>query len=612
MRLAVFMKDRCQPTQCAPSVNKPCIVSCPINRTGSECIVLKDAGFPFLTENLCTGCGICVRKCPFHCYQIVNVPDMLKDEMTNRYSPDGFALFRMIMPKKGKVLGIIGQNGTGKSTALRVLAGEIKMNLGKFEINGQVTPDWDEIIRRFRGSELQNFLISIRDKTGKIIYKPQNITAIPEKVKGTVGEVLKKVDETDSFQYVVNSLSLNHLLERKVAELSGGELQRFAIAAAVLRNGTVYLFDEPSSYLDIKERLRMAELINSLTKKEKTVIVVEHDLAILDYLSEYVCLLYGSPGAYGIISHPHGVRVGINIYLGGYIKDENMRFRPEPITFHTRPPQETMFNTGNIMFEYPDMVKTLGTFKLTTYGGDIHCGEVIGILGPNGIGKTTFIKLLSGEIKPDYGEVKFGSLKVSIKPQYISAEPDKTCDEVLRKIRGNPDLESPYKRRLLDTLDLENIKDRQLTELSGGELQRVAIGNCLGSTADIYLLDEPSAFLDVEMRLRVAVLIRKSIEEIKKCAFVVEHDIITQDFISDSLIVFEGNPGVTGNSTPPQELRSGMNTFLKNMGITFRRDPSTGRPRVNKRGSGMDQYQKSINEYYYVPAKGEKDEKDES
>lgn len=608
MRLAVFMKDKCQPIQCAPSPNKPCIVHCPINRTGSECIVLQGDGFPFLTEKLCTGCGICVKKCPFHCYQIVNIPDMLKEQMTHRYSPDGFALFRMITPKKGKVLGVIGQNGTGKSTALRVLAGDIKMNLGRFEINGQTTPDWDELIRYFRGSELQNFLINIRDKTGKIIHKPQNITAIPEKIKGKIGDILKKIDESNSFDSVVSTLSLDQLLERNVSELSGGELQRFAIAAAILRNGTVYLFDEPSSYLDIKERLRMAELISSLARKEKTVIVVEHDLAILDYLSEYVCLLYGMPGAFGVVSHPHGVRVGINIYLSGYIKDENMRFRQEPITFHTRPPQETMFNTSNVLFEYPDMVKTLGNFKLTTYGGEIHCGEVIGILGPNGIGKTTFIKLLSNEIKPDYGEVKFGSLKVSTKPQYVIAEEDKTVDEIIRKIRTNPDTEASYKRRLIDTLELENIKDRQLTELSGGELQRSAIAQCLGTNADIYLLDEPSAFLDVEMRLRVAVLIRKSIEEIKKCAFVVEHDIITQDFISDSLIVFEGTPGVLGNSTPPQELRSGMNTFLKNMGISFRRDPTTGRPRVNKRGSSLDQYQKSIGEYYYIPTKNEKDD----
>ncbi|MCP4761216.1 MAG: ribosome biogenesis/translation initiation ATPase RLI, partial [archaeon] len=555
--------------------------------------------------SLCSGCGICVKKCPFHCFQIVNLPDMFGKEITHRYAPDGFALFRMLMPKKGKVLGIIGQNGIGKSTAMKILAGEFKMNLGMFEENGDEIPDWDKIIKFFRGSELQSFLTDLMNKTGKLIYKPQNITDIPKHVKGKVGETLKKIDELESFDWVVKSLGLDKLLDRKVSVLSGGELQRFTIAATIMRDGVCYLFDEPSSYLDVKERLKMAGLIRSLAAKGKTILIVEHDLAILDYLSDYVSLLYGKPGAYGIISHPHGVRVGINVYLGGYIKDENMRFRPEPIVFHTRPPIETLFNTGNVQFEYPDMVKTLGNFKLTIYGGEIHSGEVIGILGPNGIGKTTFINLIAKKIKPDYGEIETGKLEVALKPQYIEADENKNVDDILMRIRTNPDFESQYKRRLIETLELESIKGRNLRELSGGELQRVTIAECLTTTADIYLLDEPSAFLDVEMRLRVAVLIRKSIEEIKKSAFVVEHDIITQDFISDSLIVFEGTSGVNGNSTPPQELRSGMNTFLANMDITFRRDPTTGRPRVNKKGSNLDSYQKSIGEFYYVPKKGE-------
>ncbi|MHA1727796.1 MAG: ribosome biogenesis/translation initiation ATPase RLI [Promethearchaeota archaeon] len=594
-------REICRPNKCAPGPNKPCIVHCPRVRTGDETIKLIN-GFPYLTESLCSGCGICVKKCPFNCYTIVNIPDILGKEITHRYTPDGFILFRMLIPKKGKILGVIGQNGIGKSTALKIMSGEIKMNLGKFE---DESPDWEQIIKKFRGSELQTYLTDIKNNVGKIVYKPQNITDIPQIIKGTVGETLKKIDEMDSIDWVVDVLGLRKLMDRKVSVLSGGELQRFAIAAAVIRKAICYLFDEPSSYLDVKERLKMAELIRTLAFKGKTVILVEHDLAILDYLSDYVSLLYGVPGAYGIISHPHGVRVGINIYLGGYIKDENMRFRSEPIVFHTRPPGENLFDSGNILFEYPDMVKTLDTFKLTIYGGEIHAGEVIGILGPNGIGKTTFMNLLANKINPDYGEVTMGDLKVTLKPQYISAEKNQRVGDILMKIRSNPDFESQYKRRLIETLELDIIKERNLEDLSGGELQKVSIAECLTTSADIYLLDEPSAFLDVEMRLRVALLIRHCIEEIKKCAFVVEHDIITQDFISDSLIVFDGTPSIEGNSTPPQGLREGMNTFLKNMDITFRRDPTTGRPRVNKKGSNLDTYQKSIGEYYYIPQKNE-------
>ncbi|MHA1340325.1 MAG: ribosome biogenesis/translation initiation ATPase RLI [Promethearchaeota archaeon] len=601
MRLAVFMKDKCQPKQCAPSLRKPCIVHCPRNRTGYETIVLnKDTGFPELNEALCTGCGICVKKCPFHCYQIVNVPDMLKNQITFRYAPDGFALFRMIIPKKGKILGLIGQNGIGKSTALKILSGELKMNLGRFEKYGEKTPDWDDLIKFFRGSELQPFLIALKNKSAKVVHKPQNIMDIPKVVKGKVGEILKKIHKFNSFDYIIKNLSLDKLLDRQISQLSGGELQKFAIAAALLRQGDLYLFDEPTSYLDVKERLNVAHLINSLSDNNKTIVLVEHDLAILDYLSDYVSLIYGKPGAYGIISRPHGVRVGINVYLSGYIKDENMRFRPKPIVFETRPPNETLFTSSNVMFEYPDMIKTMGSFKLTVYGGEIHIGEVIGILGPNGIGKTTFLRLLAKELKPDFGDIDYGNLKLAIKPQYISSDPSKSVEDIILSIKMNSKFEAPYKRRIVETLDLESIKDRKLDELSGGELQRVALAECLTTDADIFLIDEPSAFLDIEMRLQVALLIRKSIEEIHKCAFVVEHDIITQDFISDSIIVFEGEPGVEGYTTPPQDLRSGMNTFLKSMDITFRRDNVTGRPRVNKKNSRLDKYQKSIGEYYFT------------
>ena len=154
---------------------------------------------------------------------------------------------------------------------------------------------------------------------------------------------------------------------------------------------------------------------------------------------------------------------------------------------------------------------------------------------------------------------------------------------------------------------MDQLENRKLNELSGGELQRYAIAICLFKEADIYLLDEPSAFLDAEQRLMMARLLKKVIEGRKKVAFVVEHDIITQDFISDSIMVFSGEPGIHGHASVPMDLRTGMNTFLKIMDITFRRDVQTYRPRVNKNGSQLDVFQKKIGEYYYVPKKGEKE-----
>ena len=602
MRIAVLNRDFCKPNKCSPYGEKPCIKYCPRVRTGDKTIVLSpDEKYVVITESLCSGEGICIKKCPFKAISIVNLPDPLENQISYRYGPDQFSLFRMAIPKKGKVLGLIGQNGIGKSTMLKILSNEIKLNLGKF---GDDILDWKQIIDHFKGSELHQYFIDLKENKLNIVFKPQNITVIPKYVTGRVVDLLSKGDEIEKLDQITEKLNLTEILERDISVLSGGELQRVAIAAAYLKEGDVYLFDEPSSYLDVRERINTAKLIRTLSAENKTIIVVEHDLAILDYLSDYVSVLYGEPGVYGIISHPQGVRVGINIYLNGYIKDENVRFREDPILFHEHPPQESLFGSGDVIFSYDDIQVSLGNFKLTTSGSEIHSGEIIGILGPNGIGKTTFINIIAN--RAITGNHKDGNdnnskLSVSIKSQYIKIEEDKLVSDLITQIKLAPHLSQSYKKRLINNLLLENIRERNFSELSGGELQRVAIAKCLSTEADIFLLDEPSAFLDVEMRLQVAQLLRKSIEELKKAGFVVEHDIITQDFIADSILVFDGIPGLEGKAMAPQSLRDGFNMFLKIMGITFRRDSMTKRPRVNKLGSNKDNYQKRINEFYYIP-----------
>ncbi len=605
MRIAVVDKDLCKPDKCSPLGEKPCIKYCPRVRTGDKTIVInEETKKAEITESLCSGTGICVKKCPFNAISIVNLPDQLKNQVSFRYGQDQFSLFRMAIPKKGKVLGLIGQNGVGKSTMLKVLSGDLKLNLGRF---GNDAPDDEEIINFFKGSELHQYFTDLKGKKMKIVHKPQDITAIPKFISGKVYDLLKKNDMENKLDDVVDQLNLTNILDREVSVLSGGELQRVAIVAAYLKDGDVYLIDEPSSYLDVSERINMAKLIRSLSDENKIIIVVEHDLAILDYLSDYVSLLYGEPGVYGIVSHPQGVRIGINIYLNGYLKDENVRFRELPIKFHERPPQESLFDIGELIFDYDDLDTKLGSFHLKVSGSDIHAGEIIGILGPNGIGKSTFINLIASKvdssnkiINKEGGINGFRELKVSVKPQYIKLDESKQVSDFISKIKFSH-FNPSYKKRLINNLNLLNLNERYINELSGGELQRVAIADCLSTEADLYLLDEPSAFLDVEMRLQMAQLIRKSIEEIKKAAFVVEHDIITQDFIADSILVFQGTPGIEGKALAPQTLRDGFNLFLEMMGITFRRDTISKRPRVNKLGSNKDDYQKRIKEYYYIP-----------
>jgi ATP-binding cassette subfamily E protein 1 len=145
------------------------------------------------------------------------------------------------------------------------------------------------------------------------------------------------------------------------------------------------MFDEPSSYLDVKQRLKAARMIRSLLSPENYVIVVEHDLSILDYLSDFICCLYGNPGAYGVVTMPFSVREGINIFLSGFVHTENMRFREEELTFKVVETEEEKVVVGaqkkTAHYNYPNMTKTLGEFSIEVQAGSFNNSEIVVMLG---------------------------------------------------------------------------------------------------------------------------------------------------------------------------------------------------------------------------------------
>jgi ATP-binding cassette subfamily E protein 1 len=588
-RVAVLDADRCKVKKC----DRACVNFCPMVRSRVEAIKIE-GNKAVISEVLCSGCGICVKKCPFKAISIVNLPDELDKDCSHRFGLNSFKLFRLPTPSPGTVLGLLGQNGIGKTTTLKVLSGEIKPNLGRFDD----PPEWSEIIQFYRGSTLQEYFQRVSKGKMKVAYKPQYVDKIPKAVSGKVSDLLENVNERDSLDKLKEKLELGKIWDRSLKVLSGGELQRVAMVAALSREADVYLFDEPSSYLDVKQRLQVARAIRSLKEQDKTILVAEHDLAIIDYLSDQICVFYGDAGVYGVVSHVHGVRTGINIYLQGFIPDENIMFRRESIIFHEKPPAISA-GAGETLLSWDCLEKTFEGFTLVAEPGEIKRGEVIGILGPNGIGKTTFVKILAGFEEPD-GKQKFGELTVSYKPQYIAPEYEGTVQELLMSVAKETFTSSWYKTEILGPLRLSALLDRYVMELSGGELQKVTIAACLSRQADLLLLDEPSAYLDVEERLNMARTIRRVIESRNVPAFVVEHDVVTQDFIADRLMIFIGEPGVNGIAKPPTSLRKGMNIFLREMNITFRRDSVTRRPRVNKENSKMDSFQKDLGEYYYT------------
>ena len=548
---------------------------------------------PIISEVLCTGCGICIHKCPYKAISIVNLPEELSQPI-HQYGPNTFRLYRLPIPKEGKVLGLIGQNGVGKTTAIRILSGELYPNMGDY-----ASKEMKNLTSYFRGTELQGYFEKIEAKNIKSSLKPQYVDKLSQVVKGNTSDLLDKVDERGVAKELIGELDLQDALDKDISVLSGGELQRVAMIASISKDADIYFLDEPTSYLDIKQRLNVAKVIRNLAE-QKTVVVIEHDLAILDYLSDHIHILYGQPGVYGIVSTPLGVRVGINMYLDGYIKEDNVRFREESIKFYQK--EDKSSKLRKVLLEYPSFEKSYDSFSLKTDGGSLHKGEVIGIVGPNATGKSTFIKILAGVLEPDNGNKFETELKVSYKPQYIQRDYEGTVRNLLAEVAKEKFFTNIYKAEILRPLEIDPIIDNTVSELSGGELQRVAIAACLSQDADLYLFDEPSAYLDIEQRLNFSKVLRRFIGDKKLMAIIVEHDLVSLDYTSDKAIVFSGRPSVSGIASPPLSLRDGMNRFLKEIGITFRREPESGRPRSNKIDSQKDREQKSSGEYYYFKA----------
>ncbi|KAK6129883.1 hypothetical protein DH2020_036354 [Rehmannia glutinosa] len=505
-RIAIVSSDKCKPKKC----RQECKKGCPVVKTGRLCIEVTTASkIAFISEELCIGCGICVKKCPFEAIVIINLPKNLEKDTTHRYGPNTFKLHRLPVPRPGQVLGLVGSNGIGKSTALKVLAGKLKPNLGRFNS----PPDWQEILTYFRGSELQNYFTRMLEDNLKAVMKPQYVDHIPKAVQGNVGQVLAQKDERDMKEKIVLDLELNQVMDRNVGDLSGGELQRFAIAVAVLHSAEIYMFDEPSSYLDVKQRLKAAQVA------------------------------------------------------------ENIQESAEEIKTYAR-------------YGYPTMTKTQGNFTLKAIEGEFTDSQII-----------------AGLLKPDSVEgsdVELPEFNVSYKPQKISPKFQSTVRALLHSKIRDSYLHPQFVSDVMKPLLIEDLMDQEVVNLSGGELQRVAVTLCLGKPADIYLIDEPSAYLDSEQRIIASKVIKRFILHAKKTAFVVEHDFIMATYLADRVIVYEGKPSIDCKANSPQSLLTGMNLFLSQLDITFRRDPTNYRPRINKLDSTKDREQKTAGSYYYL------------
>ena len=587
MRVAVLLEDRCKPNSNAYTYLKKYSALCDM-----ECIQFKGDKCKIL-ETACPVCFNRARHCPDNAVIVINLPEELDSEMSHCYGENSFRLFRLPVPRLEQVVGILGPNGMGKSTAVNLLSGSITPNLGDWS---NQTPDWDDVITTFPRGELRDYLALLSEEGVSIAVKPQYIDKLPKIFEGEVNELLERVDDRGDIDKYSEALGIMHILSRKLESLSGGELQRVALCATLLKEADVYFFDEPSSYLDIYERMRMVRIIQDLSAMGKRVLVVEHDLAILDVLCDLLHVVYGERAAYGIFTPPRTTRTAINAYLDGYLPEENVRIRDKPIRFvRGRTRGEDI---GLPILKWGDMEKKMGDFQLTTGQGEVRSAEVIGVVGPNATGKTTMVKMIAGELEPDQGWCTMEA-EVSYKPQHVSTDFQGSVQLWLDVEIGTKWRSGEFHTQVIRPLQIDKMLDLEASRLSGGELQAVSIAICLGKDADLYLLDEPSAHLDANARMEAAKAIKRTMESNEKAAMVIDHDIYFVDIVSDSLLVFEGEGGKQGHAVGPLSLRKGMNRFLSGVGVTFRRDHESKRPRINKPGSVKDREQKANGEYFY-------------
>lgn len=564
----------------------------PLNRAGKEggFYIDENEELHINDEDVMEAHRMAIKKYPYdNAIRMVQLISEEEGEPLHQFDKNSFRLYGAPVPEEGNVVGILGENGIGKSTALKILTGDINPNLGEYDEEG----DWDQVLKRYRGTGLQNHFKALANDEVSSAEKPQQVERLPEVYDGKVGDLLEKTEQRKDVDDIAEDLEVKKLLDRELDQLSGGELQRVAVASTILKDADMYVFDEPSSFLDVKQRLRIAREIRKLAQEGKQVLVVEHDLATLDLVSDRIHVFYGSPGSYGMVSNAMSSKNGINQYLEGMLESHNLRIRDDPIKFD-RSKRSQVEKKGTVM-EFPAFSKDFGDgeFSLETEEGELHREELLGIFGENGLGKTVFAKMIAGAIEPDEGETP--DAEISYKPQYLEAQ-DETVKAAISK-HVNPESKR-FEVRIAEPLGLKDLYEQNLQKLSGGELQRVGIAICLAKDADFYLLDEPSAFLDVEARVELGKTLKRFARKTEKPLMVIDHDLMLLDYMSDRGMVFSGEPGIEGSAESPERIEHAMNSFLKQVGVTYRKDHETNRPRANKPGSQKDSKQRKSGEYY--------------
>ncbi|MBI5035886.1 ATP-binding cassette domain-containing protein [Candidatus Micrarchaeota archaeon] len=532
-RLAVIDSALCKPSQCGHE----CVSVCPVNKLNQECVIIKEDAeekIASIAAPLCTGCGMCVRKCPFHAISVVNLVAPVEEKLIFSYGENSFKLYGFALPMKG-VIGVLGDNGCGKTTNVKLIEGKIKP-------------------QKKYSKEVEAFFSNMPSS----IIKPQEIKSAK---LGKVSDLLKKAGPR--MNELRKVFDLDSLAGRKFDQLSGGELQRAYVAFALSKETEVFVLDEPFAFLDYAYRIRLVEYLRK-EFSEKSVLLVDHDLSLLSYACDNAYIIFGEPGVYGIVSQPYATDRAINQFIEGFLDGENVRFREEPLKFKRQTPEK---KTDPATVLPADAVER-GSFKVENPEDiTLYRGEIVGIVGRNGIGKSTLVQ--------HYADM----LDAPIKPQLLERGSDLVLD-VLSS-------DTPFKQRFVNEMNLKKLEFLSLEQLSGGELQKVEIFRALAEKQGqgmLFVLDEPTNMMDVKGRVALSRLLREKAKE--GCAvLVVDHDLEFVLNTVDRLVVLEGTPAVQGRVAGVFSKEKGISRLLSDFDLTYRRDQDIDRLKLNKAGS---------------------------
>ena len=431
---------------------------------------------------------------------------------------------------EGECVLVTGASGCGKTTLGRVMNGLIP-GFCKGELTGEVS------LFGMNGEEIS--IEALVPHVGSVFQNPKtqffNVNTTAEIAFPCENTGMEQAEIGKAVSRCSEEFGLAGLLDRSVFQISGGEKQRVACGAANVLNPELLVLDEPASNLDQKSVEELHDLILRMKQRGTSAVITEHRIAWLRDLADRVLFMEDgkikqeySGEEFRALSGDELQRMGLRQGDLGTIRDSLKKKEMKGTAGICTEKLEAGYRKHAVI-AVPDLV--------------IEQGKITGIMGNNGVGKSTFLRTLCGLLKPVSGSIRIDGKKMSCKElirrsflvmQDVNYQlfSDSVEEELLL---GN---EKKNPEEVLNTLDLLQLRDRHPMSLSGGQKQRTAIGCALMSDKDLIILDEPSSGQD-ERHMRETGEALKLLKEKGKTVIVVTHDEELADLYCDRIIRFE-------------------------------------------------------------------------